>query len=105
MSETDVSTSSAVAAASIGASEISGARVVDGRRTSLYADLDEMKSSKRIQSTTDETSIEGRRSSLYSDLESLRQSMNTVRTSLSSSAGENDIDGRRKSLYADLENL
>lgn len=58
---------------------------IDGRRSSLYSDLDSMK-------------WEGRRESLYSDLDSMRQSTNGA-------AADTELEGRRTSLYSDLENL
>jgi hypothetical protein len=86
--ETDES--SAAVSFSRGLVVASQASVIDGRRTSLYSDLDSLKASRQV-----DPSIDGRRSSLYSDLESLSQSTNTVNT----------VEEGRSSLYADLENL
>lgn len=81
-------------------SSAAAATVVDGRRSSLYSDLDSLKQDREDQSSV----VEGRRESLYSDLVSLRDSTNAGESGRFS-VTDSVIDGRRASLYSDLEGL
>lgn len=77
--------------------------VVDGRRTSLYTDLESMSQSMKSMAASSSV-VEGRRESLYSDLDRMKQSTKGGE-SFRASGAESVVDGRRSSLYSDLESF